>query len=131
MVLSPLAVRANDAPSSLIFFLDMFFLAFATGVAWTNSLLAQRMKIRYWEILFDNAVKAAQILITVFGVLMAVLGVVTRKVTEDVNGFLTTAAYPTMVVTLVLFFIGYWVIHPTWQKIGDHYRLGYRFPKTT
>lgn len=122
-VSSPLVVRAYDQPSSLILFLDMFFLTFAAGVAWANSLLAQRMQIRYWEILFDNAVKAAQLLITAFGVLMAVLGVVTRKIEqEDLNGFLTTAAYPTMVVMLVLFLIAYWVILPIWQMMGKHYR---------
>ncbi len=105
----------------------MFFLVHSGGVAWANSLLAQRMAVRYWELLFDNAIKAAQILITVYGVLLAALGVVSNKPTsekqvEDILGYLTTATYPTLVVGLVLFFIGYWVIHPTWQMIGNHYR---------
>ncbi len=125
-VMSPIAVIGNDTPSSLVFFLHLLFLALVTGVVWAETLMDGVHEARYWELLFEYAVKAAQLLIGVFTALAAVLQVISNINKEASMGFITTLAYPTMVIGLALFFFFYWVMEPTWQRIGEHYRKSSR-----
>jgi len=50
--------------------------------------------------------------------------VITAITKESSLGYVTTLAYPTMVIAMALFFFGYWVMEPTWRKIAKHYRMG-------
>lgn len=92
------------------------------GVVWPETLLSSPMQARYWELLFDHAVKAAQTLLVGYGTLVAILGVVVDRNKEITSGYITTLAYPTLVVALALFMFAYWVMEPAWQKIAAHYR---------
>lgn len=104
-------------PSILVAFLHMLFLAMAGGVVWVETLMRLPMQVAYWELLFEHGAKAAKILLVAYGVLVTILGVVSKSAKEDVFGYLTTLAYPTTVVAMILFMFAYWVMEPTWQQI--------------
>ncbi|MBU0751849.1 MAG: hypothetical protein KJ787_11300 [Gammaproteobacteria bacterium] len=61
-------------------------------------------------------------MLVAYGVLVGILGVVTQGIKEDVFGYLTTLAYPTTVVAMILFMFAYWVMEPTWQQIAAGHR---------
>lgn len=92
------------------------------GVVWAETLLSSPMQVRYWELLFDYAVKAAQTLLVGYGTLVAILGVVVDRNKEATSGYITTLAYPTLVIALTLFMFAYWVMEPAWQQVAAHYR---------
>lgn len=103
----------------------MFFLAMAGGVVWVETLMRLPMQVAYWELLFDHGAKAAKILLVAYGVLVTILGVVSKSAKEDVFGYLTTLAYPTAVIAMILFMFAYCVMEPTWQEIAAGHRRKY------
>lgn len=111
-----------NQPSILVVSLHTTFLAMACGVICAETLLSQPMQARYWELLFDYTVKAAKTLLVGYGVLVAILGVVVERNNEQTLGYLTTLAYPTLIVAIILFMFAYWVMEPVWQRIASSYR---------
>lgn len=121
-LLAPLPELWAAQPSILVVFLHMAFLAMAGGVVWAETLLSQPMQGHYWELLFDYAVKAAKLLLVGYGAVVTILGVVVDRKGEEVIGYLTTLAYPTLIVAMILFMFAYWVMEPAWQQIAASHR---------
>ncbi len=68
--------------SSLVLFLHMTFLAMGARILWAHTLLASLMQVRYWELPFGNAVKAARTRLVEHGTRIAIPGVVVERKKE-------------------------------------------------
>jgi hypothetical protein len=113
---SALGVQFNDKASILIFFLQVFLYATACGVVWIEHYLNYHLDKDFWKFMFENVFKSIRYILVVYGVMIVVLKYISSTNGEKTIGFVTTLAYPTIVVLVSIFMISYWVLVPSWEK---------------
>ena len=79
------------------------------------------MEKEFWKILFDYMTKLIRYFLIVYVALIAILKFVSNENGESPMGFMTTLIYPTVVVVVSFFMIGYWVMLPVWSRIIEGY----------
>ena len=114
--LAAISTQFYDRPSSLIFFLQLFIYATACGVIWIEHYLEYELDKDFWKFMFENVLKFIRYILVVYGAMIVILEYISSTNGEKTIGFITTLAYPTIIVLVSIFIIGYWVLIPSWEK---------------
>ena len=108
-------------PSPLILILLMYFYGVMVIIIVIEPVLSKEMSIEFWKFLFENMVKLIKYFLVIFGILFTVLEFLVKQINESNISFLTTLFYPSIILVLSFFMIGFWIILPVWNKIEKEY----------
>lgn len=108
-------------PSMLILMLQIYFYAVVIIILGLEPLLSKKMYKEFWKMLFEYMTKLIRYFLVIYVALIAVLKFISDGNSESKMGFMTTLFYPTVIVLISFFMIGYWVMLPVWNKIIDAY----------
>ncbi len=108
-------------PSPLIFVLLMYLYGVMAIIIVIEPVLSKEMDIEFWKFLFEHIIKLIKYFLVIFGILFTVLEFLVKQINESNISFLTTLFYPSMILLLSFFMIGFWIILPVWNNIEAGY----------
>ncbi len=107
--------------SPLILVLLLYLYGVMAIIIVIEPVLSKTMDIEFWKFLFENIIKLIKYFLVIFGILFTVLEFLVKQINESNISFLTTLFYPSMILVLSFFMIGFWIILPVWNKIEEGY----------
>jgi len=77
--------------------------------------------VDFYKLIFDKVIKLIGFILVLFGAGIATLKYVSTVKNEASTGFISSFAYPTIVMISSFIMLGYWVILPCWMEILKSY----------
>jgi hypothetical protein len=108
----------SSGPSVLVYCLQLLLLIFAaTVVAIERDILYRDFEPAFWKLILDVAFRVIRYVIMLYVAGFALLKFLSDGIKEDKLGFLTSFAYPTVIVVYSLFIVIYWLALPAWENL--------------
>lgn len=109
--------------SILIFTLQSYVFGISLVTIIIHRIFIEKYSLELYKLVFDKVLKIVGFILVVFVAGLATLRYVSNLNNEASIGFITTFAYPTVIVIASFIMLGYWVILPCWNEIINHYKV--------
>ena len=110
------------SPSFLVFWIQIFLLATVVIVIAIEPIFRNKMDKEFWKLVFDYFFRLIRYFMVVYIAGVAVLKYISTGDKESTMGFLATLFYPTLIMLICFFFIGFWILIPCWNKLVLNYK---------